>query len=148
MPTRPAISVTASASVGETIAPSVNATAHARPSQLVRDGGDAGHRRADEADGEQRDRPQVRAQVAQRGEERRRVEKRRQQRDEDDVRRQHELRQPGHEAERDAAGDEQHGYRQPQHGREREQRAERDEQRREAGVPRAPRSSPDYGRLG
>src|SRR5262249_53838578 len=100
----------------------------------VGDDGDAGHRRADEPASEQRDRPQIRAQVAQRGEERRRVEERRQERDEDDVRRQDDRRQARDEAERDAARDEQNRHGDPQRGREREQRRERREQRQQLEV--------------
>ena len=58
------------------------------------------------AEGQQRDRAQVRLQVAQAGEERRRVEQRRQDRDEHEIRRQLEVRQPRNEAEHEAAGHE------------------------------------------
>ena len=94
----------------------------------VGDGCNARHRPPHETDGEQRDRPQVRAEVAQRGEEGSRVEQRGQQRDEHDVRRQHQMRQAGDEAERDASEDEQHRHRQPQRRRQREQRAEGQQQ--------------------
>ena len=65
---------------------------------LVRDDRDRGHRRDDEAECEQRDRPLVRAQVAERREERAGVEERRQDGHEHDVRRQRDVRQAGDEA--------------------------------------------------
>ena len=132
-PTRRAISVAASASVGETIAPSVNALGPREAADRgVRDNRDAARRRGDEADREQRDRAEVRPQVAEPGEERGRVEERRQDRDEDEIRRQLQVRQPGHEAEQQAADDEQDRDRQPTRApRRRAVDAERREQQEE-----------------
>ena len=77
------------------------------PSKIAcADDRDAARRRRDEANREQRNRTQVRAQVAQAGEERSRVEQRRQDRDEHEVRRQLHLRQPGDEPEEQPADDE------------------------------------------
>jgi hypothetical protein len=73
------------------------------------------------------------AQVAQAGEERCRVEKRRQDRHEHEVRRQLDTRQTGHEAEDQAAADEEHRHGQPpqrcrhEQGPERQQEVEEGE---------------------
>ena len=80
-PSRRMIAVAATGSVGETIAPSAKAIGQERPitscpSTATTPGG-----REHEADGEQRDRPQVRAQRPQIGEEGRRVQERRQEDD-------------------------------------------------------------------
>ena len=127
-PSRDVISVAASASVGETIAPSVNATAHGSPIHSCATTATAAIVAADETEREQRDRPLVRAQVAQRREERARVQERRKHGDEHDVRRKRDVRQPGDEAHHDPAQHEQDRQRQPQRRREREERADRDEQ--------------------
>ena len=122
----------ARASVGETIAPRVNAAPHDIPAKAAcattRD--DAGGR-GDEPHREQRDRPQVRAEVAQAREERRRVEERRQDRDEHEIRRQLHLGQPRHEAEQEAADDEEHRDRHPAARRDDEHDGERREEREE-----------------
>ena len=94
----------------------------------VRDDRNRDHRRGHEPERQQRDRPLVRAQVAQRGEERAGVEERRQDGHEHDVRGQRDLRQTGDEAHHDAAEHEQDRQRQPQRRREREQRTEGHEQ--------------------
>jgi len=90
----------------------------------MRDEGDGARGRGDEPDREQRDRPQVRAQVAQPGEERRGIEERRQDRDEHEVRGQLHLGQPWHETEQQTAGDEEDGDGQPPAGRHREHRGD------------------------
>ena len=64
---------------------------------VVGDGGDADHRRQDEPDRKQRDRPDVSAKLAKRREERRRVEDRRQEDQEDEVRVELDLRRARHE---------------------------------------------------
>ena len=114
----PGDSVAASASVGETIAPSMNAPAHDRSTNVAC----ATRRRRTSSlttspNASSEIGRRLRAQVAQAGEERCRVEERRQDRDEHEIRRQLEVRQPGYES---------------------EQRA----RRRRAGPARQPRASP------
>ncbi len=95
------------------------------------DNRDDARRRDDEPDREERDGPEVRAQVAQAGEERCRVEERRQDRDEHEVRRQLHLRQAGHEAEQQPADDEEHCDRHPPAGGNDEHDGQRQQQREE-----------------
>ena len=123
------IAVAAIGSVGETTAPSTNAAAHGKTGDdLVGDDGDDDHRQEHEADREQPDRPEVRAQVAQRGEERGSVEERRQYADEHEVGRQVELGQAGHEAEREPAEHEQDRIWNPELRDEHQHRGACDEQ--------------------
>ena len=128
------ISVAASASVGERIAPSVKATAHERPSQSCATQATTQRRRRDKAEREseigrlfvRRSRSEVKKA--------RRVEERRQDRDEDHVRRQGDVREPRDEAEDHAAEHEQDRQRQAQSRREREQHADPAEEREELEV--------------
>ena len=127
------IAVAAIGSVGETTAPSTNAAAHGRPGHdLVRDDRDDDHRQQDEADREQPDRPQVRPQVAQRGEERGPVEERRQHAHEHEIGWQVDLRQAGDEAEREPAEHEQDRIRDPQLRDEHQHRRPRRQQHEQA----------------
>ena len=86
-------------------------------------------RRDDEADREPADRAGHGAQVAERREERRAVEERRQHAEEDELRLELELRHPGHEAEQEAAEDEQDRVRDTDRGRDDEQPRDGDEER-------------------
>ena len=127
--TRRAISVVASASVGDTTAPSVKALAHARPSAEWATHATPHMVAATTPIASRRDRAQVRAQVSQPGEERRRVEQRRQDRHQHQVGRQREVRQAGHEPEQQAAADQEDRGRHPgPRGRD-EQRTERRQKR-------------------
>ncbi len=94
----------------------------------MRDDRDDDHRQQHEPDREQPDRPEVRAQVAQRGEERGPVEERRQHADEHELGRQVDLGQAGHEAERETAEHEQDRIRDPQLRDEHQHRGPCDEQ--------------------
>ena len=84
-----------------------------------------------EADREQRERPDVSPQIAERREERRRIEERRQDRDEHDVRLQRNVRDAGHEAEREPAEHEQDRVRDAQDRRESEEPGARGENRQQ-----------------
>ena len=103
-----------------------------RPRQVVdepvRDGGDTDHRRGDEPDREQGDGPEVRAQVAHRGEEGRRVEQRRQEAEQDDLGPELELGQTRDEREREPAQHQQDRVRNPQDGREDDEDPDAEEQ--------------------
>ena len=129
-PRRRPIAVAAIGSVGETTAPSTNASGPADPSRLVRDDRDAGRRRGDDPQGEERDRPKVVAQLAQPGRVRGHVEQRRQDPDEDELRRHRDRRDARCEPEQEAAEDEQDRVRdaerpgQDQQGRSRDQERE------------------------
>ena len=107
-PRRRAIEVAARGSVGETIAPEhERAGPREAVDERVRDDGDADGRRDDEPDREQPDRPHVRAQVAERGEERGAVEERRQDAEEDELRLKLEIGHARDEADREATEHEQ-----------------------------------------
>ncbi len=114
----------------------------------MRDDRDDDDRQQDEPDRKETHGPDVRAEVAQRGEERGPVEERRQHADEDEVGRQVDLGQPGHEPEREAAEHEQDRVRDPQLRDQREHRGAGCEQQeqveevrvREVGQARRPLS--------
>ena len=88
----------------------------------------ATRRRRNQPDGEERDRPQIGAQVAQAGEEGCRVEERWQDRNEHEVRRQLELRQARDEPQHEPSGDEKDRHGQSATRGDREHRRERGEQ--------------------
>ena len=133
--TRRATSVAAIASVGETIAPSVNALPHDRPLTAACEAAATQHVVAVT-------RPTASSEIGRRfwrrsrrpGEEGRRVEERRQDRDEHEIRRKLQVRQPGHEAEHEAAADERDRNRQPAHRGRDEHHAERGEEREQLKV--------------
>ena len=101
----------------------------------MRDDGHADGRDDDEADREQPDRPDVRSQVAKRGEEGRAVEERRQHAEEDELRLELELGHPRDDADRQAAEHEQDRIRDAQRRRDREHRRDReDEPQRDESV--------------
>ncbi len=79
----------------------------------MRDDGHDDHRQEHEPDREEPYRPEIRAQILERGEEGGAVEERRQDADEDEVGRQVDLRQAGREAECEPAEDEQDRIRDP-----------------------------------
>ena len=97
----------------------------AEADHAVGDDGDGGHRHQHEPDREQADRPRVRAQVAERGEERGGVEERRQDADEHELGLELEGRDPRREPEREAAEHEQDRVGDSRPRREREQRCRR-----------------------
>ena len=102
-----------------------------RPAEVrdrVRDERDPDHGQDDEPEGEQRDRSQVPAQLAQAGAERGVVEERRQDADEHDLRRHRHLRHAWPEGEQEPAEDEQDRVGDPQRPGEHEQHRARDEQ--------------------
>ena len=94
--------VAARGSVGDTIAPSVNAAAQGRPASSCATTATATAVAADEADGHEPDDARVAAHVPQRGEERADVEQRRQEDDEHDVRVQGDLGRAGDQAQPEA----------------------------------------------
>ena len=101
----------------------------------------------DEADREQRDRPQVLPQLAQAGEVGRHVEERRQDADEHDLRRHRHGRHARPEAQEEPPEDEQDRIRDPQRARQDEQRGGRSQQREQLQLlPRA--ELQDHRRLG
>ena len=97
----------------------------------MRDDGDRDRGGEHEPDRKEADRPDVRAQVAERGEEGRAVEERRQEDDENEVGRQLEVRDAGREAGCQPAEHEQDRIRHLHERREREQRRDRSEEREE-----------------
>ena len=132
-PSRREIAVAAIGSVGATTAPSTNARRPVEPDHGVGDDRDRGHRHQHEPDRQQADRPRVRAQIAQRGEERRGVEQRRQHADEHELGRQLEVGDPRHESERETAEDEQDRIRDPRPRGERQQRRGRRQEAEQNG---------------
>ena len=112
-PSRDAISVAASASVGDTIAPSVNATAHGRPIPACATTATAVIVAAT--------RPRASNMI----EERAGIQERRKHRHQHDLRRERDLRQPRDEPHRDPAQHEQDRQGQPERRRERKQRPHR-----------------------
>ena len=129
MPSRWAIAAAATASGGETIAPSTNAAGQVQPlDERVGDDGDHDRRGQHAADGEQGDRLQLGAEVTERRVEGGGVEQRRQEEEEDQLRLEREVGQARHEAERQAADDEQRRIRNRQPAGHRDQRQDDDEQ--------------------
>ena len=115
------ISAGATASVGDTIAPSTKAGPQASPTTSWADDGDRGHGHPHERDREQRDRLRVPAQVAHGGEEGGTVEERREEDQQDEVRVELDVRHARQEADHRAARHERHGVRDPdQPGEDRE----------------------------
>ena len=117
------IAVAAIGSVGETTAPRTNAAAHGSPGTIsCATTATTTIVRSTRPDREQPDRPQVRAQVAQRREEGGSVEQQRQHADEHEVGWEVDLGQAGHEAEREPAEHEDDRIRDPQLRREHQHR--------------------------
>ena len=94
----------------------------------MRDDSDADGRREHEAESEQPDRPHVRSQLAKRGEEGGAVEERREHAEEDELRVELELRHARHDADRQAAEDEQDRIRDPERRGDCEHRCDREDQ--------------------
>ena len=99
-----------------------------QPDHEVGRRGDHEDRREHEAYGQQRDRPQVRAQVERRGEETSRVQERRQEDHEDHLGRYLHRRQPRREAEREPAEHQEDRVRNPNHAGQLRQQRRRPEQ--------------------
>ena len=128
-PSRRAIEVAASGSVGETIAPRTNALGHERSSMnACATTATPTVVAADESDREQADRSDVRPEITERREERRAVEQRREDAEEDELRLELELGHCRDDADREAAEHEQDRIRDPQRRSDREHRRDRDDQ--------------------
>ena len=116
-PSRPAIDVAASGSVGATTAPRMNASCQERPATTSCATSATPPIVANTSPiGEHADRCRVRTELAQRGVEGGRVEQRRQERDEDEIRRQLDVRHPREQADDEPADDEQDRIRHAQDG--------------------------------